>query len=198
MNSDLSVLAETGRKFSLLAQTLERRTADSVQAQQQALESQRQVAAKVRADVSQLVQNAGDQVVETVRIGVASALDNGAERYDRTVETASNRLDQATQQFQLAANTVLTDARHKLLVSYAVVVGGLALLLCVGGLGIWWEWRAYDEARTQAAQAEVNAQLMQGLAHVELTSCGGKPCVKLDARERWGSKGEYLLLKVNR
>jgi len=93
--------------------------------------------------------------------------------------------------------SILAHAHRKLLMGYAAFAGAMVLFVCGGGLLLWLQWKAYDEARAKVADAQVSAELAQTYAKVGVTSCGGQPCLKLDAKSpRWGSKGEYVLLDV--
>ncbi|PPU72145.1 hypothetical protein XcuCFBP2542_17640, partial [Xanthomonas cucurbitae] len=51
-------------------------------------------------------------------------------------------------------------------------------------------------ARARAAAADVRADVQEAARHVEITSCGGRPCIKLDKRTpTWKSQGsEYILV----
>jgi len=94
-------------------------------------------------------------------------------------------------------NSILAHAHRKLMMGYAAFAGAMVLFACGGGLLLWQQRQAYDDARTQAADARVSAELVQAYAKAGVTSCGGQPCVKLDSKaRRWGSKGEYVLLDV--
>jgi hypothetical protein len=102
-----------------------------------------------------------------------------------------------TQTLQEGMNSILAHAHRKLMMGYAAFAGAMVLFACGGGLLLWQQRQAYDDARTQAADARVSAELVQAYAKAGVTSCGGQPCVKLDSKaRRWGSKGEYVLLDV--
>lgn len=58
------------------------------------------------------------------------------------------------------------------------------------------EWQAYGDARARTAAANVSAETAAAFAKVDMTSCGGIPCVKLDPKvPRRGDKGEYVLME---
>ncbi|KGE51713.1 hypothetical protein WCN79_08730 [Xanthomonas axonopodis pv. vasculorum] len=51
-------------------------------------------------------------------------------------------------------------------------------------------------ARARAAAADVRADVQEAGKHVEITSCGGRPCIKLDTRTpTWKNQGsDYILV----
>ncbi|PZO63362.1 MAG: hypothetical protein DI635_08815 [Pseudoxanthomonas suwonensis] len=82
--------------------------------------------------------------------------------------------------------------------------GALALgaLLLLGGYGFL---LMLTHQRVQAAQAraeaiELQAYVLAATRQVQITSCGGRPCIKLDAdTPRWSSKrGQYVLVDGER
>ncbi|PPV08056.1 putative membrane protein [Xanthomonas bromi] len=51
-------------------------------------------------------------------------------------------------------------------------------------------------ARARAAAADVRADVQEAAKHVDITSCGGRPCIKLDtSTPTWKSQGsDYILV----
>ena len=196
MNSELSALIETTKQLTLLVQVLEQRSAEAIQEQQKAGHVLQDTIAAVRNDVSQMVHRSGTQVAQSAQHGVTSALSQGAKTYDQAVATTTAKLEAAGSAFQQAALTVSTSAHRKILAGYAAIVGAMILLILGGSFLLWLQRQAYDDARAQTAAAQVDADTAAAYAQVGVTSCGGRPCMKLDAQSpRWGSKGEYILLE---
>lgn len=82
--------------------------------------------------------------------------------------------------------------------AFAAIAGALVLLVAGGCFLIWMEWQFYNEAKARTIAAQVDAQTVEAYAQVGMTSCGGHPCIKLDAKSpRWGEKGEYILVDVS-
>lgn len=74
----------------------------------------------------------------------------------------------------------------------------LAALLVLGGYGFL---LLLTQQRLHAAQAradaiELQADVLAATRQVQITSCGGRPCIRLDAdTPRWSSKqGEFVLV----
>ncbi|WP_234415078.1 hypothetical protein [Xanthomonas fragariae] len=76
-----------------------------------------------------------------------------------------------------------------LVVFSALLLGGFLLLLKHANDRL-------QAAYVRADAAEVRAEVQQASRHVEITSCGGRPCIKLDKQTpTWKSKaGEYILV----
>ncbi|HZF98344.1 MAG TPA: hypothetical protein VEY92_08905 [Pseudoxanthomonas sp.] len=78
-----------------------------------------------------------------------------------------------------------------------VAVAGFAVLLLAG----YWLLLKQADARLRAAQAradaiEVKADVLDASRHVEITTCGGRPCIRIDRdTPTWkGKGGEYVLV----
>ncbi|MEA5199860.1 hypothetical protein [Xanthomonas fragariae] len=76
-------------------------------------------------------------------------------------------------------------------------LAGFSVLLLVGS----WLLLSQADARLRAAQAradtiEVKAEVLEASKHIEITSCGGRPCIRIDRdTPTWKSKGsEYILV----
>jgi hypothetical protein len=78
----------------------------------------------------------------------------------------------------------------------AAATGVFALLFCG-----WLALMKQAEDRLRAVQvrteaAEVSAQVLEAMRHVEMTSCGGRPCIRIDKNTpTWRrGKSEYVLV----
>lgn len=80
------------------------------------------------------------------------------------------------------------------------VLGALGAVFLVLYLGMLLllkhEYTRLQDARARADAAEVSAEVQRAWRHVEATSCGGRPCIRLDGGgERWTSGGrDYVLV----
>lgn len=77
-----------------------------------------------------------------------------------------------------------------------VVAAGFTLLYLGLVLLLNHEYRRLKDAEARADAAEVSAEVRQAAQHIEVTSCGGRPCIRLDKNSpTWKSKGnEYILV----
>ena len=76
------------------------------------------------------------------------------------------------------------------------VVAGFVLLYVGLLLLLRHEYQRLKDARAYADAAEVSAEVQQASRHVEITSCGGRPCILIDRdTPTWKSRGrEYILV----
>lgn len=74
-------------------------------------------------------------------------------------------------------------------VGFGVLYVGLLLL-------IHHEYQRLKDAQVRADAADVSAEVLQASRHVEITSCGGRPCILVDRdTPTWKSRGkEYVLV----
>lgn len=80
------------------------------------------------------------------------------------------------------------------------VLGALGAVFLVLYLGMLLllrhEYTRLQDARARADAAEVSAEVQRAWQHVEATSCGGRPCIRLEgAAATWTSGGrDYVLV----
>ncbi len=197
MNDDVRAFADMVRKMATVVDGLEQKTNRFEQRQQQAIEVLQQTLAALRHDVNQLLQNSQQQVAQSVRQSVDTSLEQGTARYNQAVDATNAKLVRGSQTFDETLHAFAQFAWRKMLTGYGAILGAILLLILGGGLTLWVQWHWYDDAHERTAAAQVSADTMEAYSRVDLTSCGGQPCVKLDTKApRWGSKGEYMLLNL--
>ncbi len=109
--------------------------------------------------------------------------------------------------FKLAMASLFRDQQHNTEAALRPVVGkawrGLIavamgfVLLYVGFLLLLnHEYQRLKDAQARADAAEVSAEVQQASRHVEITSCGGRPCIRIDKdTPTWKTRGkEYILV----
>ena len=115
------------------------------------------------------------------------------EAEEAKLKHAMIRLFQDQQQrTEVALRPVVGKAWRGLIVAaagFALLYVGLLLLLRH-------EYQRLKDAQVRADAAEVSAEVRQASQHVEITSCGGRPCIALDlGTPTWKSRGkEYILV----
>lgn len=196
MEQEFSTLVETAKRLALLAETLERRSEAAVQEQQQAVQVLEQALSRVRGDLGETMDSAGERVADLVQQGLDASLGQGAQQYERVVATAGARLGAAAEQQAQALEAVAAGTRKAIAVAYAAVAGAMLLLMIGGAVLLHFQYQQYRQARERLAAAQVRADVAEAYARVGVTSCAGTPCIQLDqGAPRWGSKGEYVLIQ---
>ncbi|MDR1074729.1 MAG: hypothetical protein LBL59_00005, partial [Xanthomonadaceae bacterium] len=109
------------------------------------------------------------------------ALGRNWSEFDREVGKTLSRLQEGGQEFiqsRQAANQHVKWLSLKMLTavaaSMAVLIGGGALLLTM-------ELKRVHQAEARLESIEVRADVAEASRHVIITSCGGRPCIRLEA-----------------
>jgi hypothetical protein len=135
------------------------------------------------------------QVGEGLRQAQAAQAELGAARQaeEAKLKQAMVSLFQDQQQkTEVALRPVIGKAWGGLIalaLGFVLVYLGLLLLLNR-------EHQRLKDAQAKADAAEVSAEVRQASQHVEITSCGGRPCIRIDEdTPSWKSRGnEYILV----
>ncbi|GAA0913320.1 hypothetical protein GCM10009552_29140 [Rothia nasimurium] len=195
MDANLSPLIETAKQLALLAETLERRSAAASSHSEQTTQALSRTLAGIKADVDRIVHGASTHVTQSARQGVDAALHEGAGKFDQAAAQAGSKMQGVTQRLDEAVVRAAASLERQAKLAYLAVMGAMVLLVAGGGAVLWMEWQAYGDARARTAAANVDAETATAYAEVHMTSCGGHPCIKLDAKSpRWGDKGQYVLV----
>ena len=125
---------------------------------------------------------------------VANAeLATAREAEEAKLKRAMVRLFQEQQQKTEVALRPVTGKAWRGLIG---VAAGFALLYAGLLLLLRHEYQRLKDAQVRADAAEVSAEVRHASQHVEITSCGGRPCIAIDPESgTWKSRGrEYILV----
>jgi hypothetical protein len=191
MDDVLSTLGGIAKQLALLTETLERRSTESVQEQRLSGASLKQAVIDLRNDVNRLIESSGDRIGQLAKGSVDAALAGSTAKYTQAVTVASATLDGSSRHVEQVQHENAKHTWRHIWMAYAAVIG--ANLLALGGL--WFQTQSYNDARARTAAAQIDAETAEAYSQVGVTSCGGRPCVKLDKKApHWGSNGDYVLL----
>lgn len=146
---------------------------------------------KITADLRQQAQLAAQ--VQREAQESQEALRTAREQEEVRLKQAMAMLFQEEQQRTEAALRPITTRAWQTL---AVLAAAGVLLFVAFAILIGHENQRLKNAQARAEAAEVRAEVQEALKHVEITSCGGHPCVKVDkGTPAWkGNSGEYILI----
>lgn len=134
-------------------------------------------------------------VLQRVQDGVASQL-AGARR-----ELAGITSDAAAQSLgdlrglvdQLRCEQADAGARMRTMGWNSIITVGAAALLAIAGSS----FIVWDNAR-RIGRDRVQAEVLDALRHVTITSCGGQPCIRLaDGQPRWEQNPDYVIIDAS-
>ena len=101
-------------------------------------------------------------------------------------------LEEHQRQTEFALRPAVARAWRSVILASA----GLALLVLGFLLLLNHEYGRLKDAQARADAAEVSAEVQRAARHVEISACGGRPCIRLDRdTPTWKSRGhEYVLV----
>lgn len=197
MDGDLSAVVQAAKKLALLAETLERRSGEAVATQQRAAVTLAQAVIDVRSDASRILEASRAEVAKATHESLNAHLTERTNRFDSDISSATDRILEASRTVDDSVDRARASLRHLFKLGMGWTALTCALLACVGATLIGYEWRSYTVAKARADAAHVNADVVEAYARVGMTSCGGTPCVRLDAKApRWGTNGQYVLVRT--
>jgi hypothetical protein len=198
MEAEFATLIQTAKQLAFLTETLERRSAAALQVQEQAGQNLAQAVVTVREDINGLVGGAGQQVAQSAQQGVSTALSQGVSRLEQSVDSITSKLATSTQSFTKSAIESKHVMNRHTMMAFLSMTGVMILLVFGGSFLLWMQAQAYNDAKARTTAAQIDAETMEAFNRVEMTSCGGRACIKLDTKSpRWGEKGEYILVDTN-
>jgi len=128
------------------------------------------------------------ELEQCARGAIRDALAQEMPAASRSLAEAAQRLEQVGAQLQQAQASAAL--RMRILGWKSLGSLGLFAVVLVGG-SAYAAWHNIQRAE----RAQVRAEVLEALGHVAITSCGGRPCVKLeDGLQRWAGNDEYVFV----
>lgn len=175
--------------ISALMERFERKTQqieDSLQTSRYHLQ---QLTQQVPGVIRQATDAEMQKLPGTVMGKIEAGIQQPVSAYEQRLQTASQQLQQASQ--ALSARIVGLQALHRHLIwkMTGVALSSLALILLGGS---WVSKHYYDEIRRN----QLSAELLKAYDAADVTLCGGKLCVNVDAKsEKFGDAGQYRIVQ---
>lgn len=129
------------------------------------------------------------QRLQVAHAGLASARDAEEARWRQAM---AHLFRDQQRQTEVALRPAIARAWRGMVLASA----GLAVLVLGFLLLLNHEYRRLTDAQARADAAEVSAEVQRAARHVEISACGGRPCIRLDPdAPMWTSQGrEYVLV----
>lgn len=169
---------------ALLAAHLSQQVDKSISDQQASTRDLRQTADAVKQSVA-----AGQvELAQQARNAVREALAQEVPVATQALREVSERMKVIAQQLQAEQSSA--GVRMRFLGWQSVASLFIAAVLIVGGTAYL---ARQNVQRAQAASA--TAEVMEAMKHVAITSCDGRPCIKLaEGQQRWARNDDYILV----
>lgn len=200
MDAESANLVESSKRVAIMIGVLEKRFNAVMSFQENVSTALGNTLSSVKDDLSWTVRDSQQQIRNQARTAVNEALTESLEAFKNALLAERNHHEKALAQiagrFKQSADGLHQERIHaarltKMLTwkAFAMLTVVMMLLLAGGGLLLW-----QIQQRIQSAQ--VSAEVQEALQRVQISSCGGQPCLRLDSKApRWGKDGEFVLLK---
>ena len=128
------------------------------------------------------------EMSEQARIAVRDALSQEIPRATQDIGDTATRLKQVADHLQREQAALSRHAGFLGWKSLGILSAGCLLLVAGTGYAAW-----HNIGR--AERAHVDAEVLEALQQVTITSCGGTPCLKLqEGLPRWEKNDQYVLI----
>ncbi|MCF7221675.1 hypothetical protein [Marilutibacter chinensis] len=175
-------------KASLLAADLERRCIGAAEQQQSSARDLLQTLQRVETNLDQVVSAGKTELVQHAQSAVRQALAQEVGAATKAIGESASQLRQMSEQLKREQSAV--GMRMRVMGWKTMIAVGAAAFLALAGTGfaLW-----HNVKRIQRTQ--VQAEVLDALQHVTVTSCDGRPCMKLvDGQPRWSKNPDYVLV----
>lgn len=191
-------LVEATKRFALLAETLERNASEAIEQHNKSVAGLQQTAVNANAQLQASVRDAGQQLERILGQAIERSLAPGVQQFDAATRGLVHHMQQTGEAARGGQAQLASGLRTLLLKANAIGWASVGLLV-LGGCGLLYhQTQLYRDARERTRAAEVEAQIAEAMKRAQVTSCGGRPCLKLDQDSpRWGKRGEYVLLDLD-
>lgn len=143
---------------------------------------------RAATDVGQGVAAGRNELAQTARSAIREALSQEIPAAVEAIADSGDRLKQLADQLQREQLASAAGIRALAWKSLAAIV--IASAVVAGGTA----YAAWSNVQ-RAKDAKVEAQVMEALQQVSITSCDGRACVKLaEGQERWSKNDDYILV----
>ena len=169
---------------ALLAAHLTRQCEESISSQRNAADDLRRSADAI----GQRVLGANAELQQQARSAIRDALTEEIPAAARSLRDTALQLQEMAARLQ--HEQASTSLRMRVLGWKTMLSLALAATVMVGG-SAYAAWKNMQ----RVAQAQVQAEVLDALTQVTITSCDGQPCLKLeDGIARWSKNDEYVLV----
>lgn len=181
---DQSKMDDFVANAALLAAHLTRQCERAIEAQESSAKEISQSADRIRQSVA-----AGQQeIAHHARDAVREAMTKEIPLVTQSLGDAAGRLREMSEHLRAEQSSAGVRMRMMGWKSFISLLVSGALIVAATGYVAWHNLQ-------RASNARVDAQVLEALQQVSITSCDGRPCVKLeDGLRRWSKNDEYVLL----
>ncbi len=130
-----------------------------------------------------------------IQKGAVNAFDTVTDTLEKRINSLCDRVDRSSHQMDKASNAA---TKYTKVSGWVTLTGLIVAAVAVVGFTGWYGWnqkQAIEERTQYYNNIEHSIAVKKALSQLAITTCGGKPCIKLDAKaQRYGQEGEYILI----
>lgn len=144
--------------------------------------------------VNRVVENALPRLTQLTQQALSVALEPAAERFDRTLTAASHTLQQATQRYAQAQQSLEATAMRRMWMGSIAMLVAAAMGLC----GVGYVLYSAKATLAEAEQRRGEIAYLDRVARADLVPCGDdRLCADFEKKgPRYGDHGQYRIITL--
>jgi len=187
-------LQETIKAMAALIATMQKREQslqDQISRQLQVLNG---AVGNADRSVNRVVENALPRLTHLTQQALSVALDPAAERFDRTLTAANQTLQQATQRYAQAQQSLEATAMRRMWMGSIAMLGAAVMGLC----GVGYVLYSAKSTLAEAEQRRAEISYLDRVARADLVPCGeDRLCADFEKKGlRYGDHGQYRVITL--
>lgn len=187
-------LQETIKAMAALIATMQKREhslQDQISRQLQVLHG---AVGNADRSVHRVVENALPRLTQLTQQALSVALDPAAERFDRTLTAANQTLQQATQRYAQAQQSLEATAMRRMWMGSIAMLAAAVMGLCSVGYVLY----SAKATLAEAEQRRAEIAYLDRVARADLAPCGeDRLCADFEKKgPRYGDQGQYRIITL--
>ncbi|WP_386340564.1 hypothetical protein O4D10_02160 [Xanthomonas citri pv. citri] len=144
--------------------------------------------------VNRVVENALPRLTHLTQQALSVALDPAAERFDRTLTAAHQTLQQATQRYAQAQQSLEATAMRRMWMGSIAMLAAVVMGLC----GVGYVLYSAKATLAEAEQRRAEITYLDRVARADLVPCGeDRLCADFEKKgPRYGDHGQYRVISL--
>jgi len=144
--------------------------------------------------VNRVVENALPRLTHLTQQALSVALDPAAERFDRTLTAAHQTLQQATQRYAHAQQSLEATAMRRMWMGSIAMLAAAVMGLC----GVGYVLYSAKATLAEAEQRRAEIAYLDRVARADLVPCGeDRLCAEVEKKgPRYGDHGQYRVITL--
>ena len=179
-----------------LLNAMQQYTQALVAQQNNAVQCLHQVATDVKVQTQISMQQTSAHIAEQSHGVLQQALSSNINDFKQQLTETAGNLQRAANELTQERTKITTQAKFLMWKSMTIISALFLITVIASGVMVWSSFKQVEQNRQILATIQIKTDVRQAMQKVQLTSCGGQPCVKLDKDSpKWGKNGEFVLVQ---